>query len=477
MLNTRQRLGFTYAPQRRHKVGLVTKLNYNLGNSVSKDYVLEYEEMSGEGIIDLAKSGYEKAKNAVSKVAGFYGSETGKRLLDYVPSSDENARPGFAGENHAVLKLANGKAGIGNFIGPGTQVIKRVARNDVGRTPVDMLAMRHDIDYTIAAAEAKNKNQLLKMGRKADLRMIEGTKRVAKNKLDSRANIIQAKAISAKVAAEDLGILSKDKFIGDLEKLSDKDLILLKSKRAELTQQGYGNPGEKLKHKLMMKYSGKGCCGQDGEGVYLAGRSRRPRRKQQENSGRGNPYGSGNPYGGGNIDNLVDYIKNGLIPNMKKDLGITREIPTDKIIKLLKQSNPTSVTAISDLLSKMLLPILVNNEVKQSGSGIKVVQKASVEKAKQVVKKVQPELIKKLKEGIKNAIQFYFDKKQSGGAIQISGAGFWASFWRGFKKALRVVGKVALKYGSYVAEATGHPVLATALGAIDSQIDWVKPKK
>lgn len=466
MLNTRQRLGFSYAPQRRHNVGLVTKLNYNLGNSVSKDYVLEYEEMSGAGIIDLAKSGYEKAKNVVSKVAGFYGSETGKRLLDYVPDSDENARPGFAGENHAILKLANGKAGVGNYIGPGTQVIKRVARNDPGRTPVDMLAMRHDIDYTIAAAEAKNKNQLLKLGRKADLRMIAGTKRLEATKGDSRANILQAKAISAKVKAEDLGILSKDKFIGDLDKLSDKDLILLKSKRAELTQQGYGNPGEKLKHKLMMKYSG-GCCGQDGEGVYLAGRSRRPRRKQQENSGRGNPYG-------GNIDNLIDYIKNGLIPNLKKDLGITREIPTDKIIQLLKQSNPTSVTAISDLLSKMLLPILVNNEVKQSGAGIEVV-KASVEKAKQVVKKVQPELINKLKEGIKNAIQFYFDKKQSGGAIQISG-GSWASFWAGFKATLRVVGKLALKYGAKVAAATGHPVLSTALTAIDSQIGWVKSK-
>jgi hypothetical protein len=469
MLNTRQRLGFSYAPQRRHNVGLVTKLNYNLGNSVSKDYVLEYEEMSGEGIIDLAKAGYEKAKNVVGKVAGFYGSETGKRLLDYVPSSDENARPGFAGENHAILKLANGKTGIGNYIGPGTQVIKRVARNDPGRTPVDMLAMRHDIDYTIAAAEAKNKNQLLKMGRKADLRMIAGTKRLEANKGDSKANILQAKAISAKVAAEDLGILSKEKFIGDLEKLSDKDLILLKSKRAELSQQGYGNPGEKLKHKLMMKYSGKGCCNQDGEGVYLAGRSRRPRRKQQENSGRGNPYG------GGKLDNLVDYIKNGLIPNMKKDLGITREIPTDKIIKILKQSNPTSVTAISDLLSKMLLPILVNNEVKQSGSGIKAVQKVSAEKAKQVVKKVQPELMNKLKEGIKNAIQFYFDKKQSGGAIQISG-GSWASFWAGFKATLRVVGKLALKYGAKVAAATGHPILSAALTAVDSQIGWVKPK-
>ena len=190
MLNTRQRLGFTYAPSRRINVGDITKQNYNLSHSVSRDYVNEGDEMYGEGIIDLAKAGYEKAKNVVGKVAGFYGSETGKRILDYVPSSDEKARPGFAGENHAILKLANGKMGVGNWIGPGTQVIKRVARGDPGRTPVDMLAMRHDIDYTIAASEAKTKNSLLKLGRKADLRMIAGTKRLVANKGDSKINLV-----------------------------------------------------------------------------------------------------------------------------------------------------------------------------------------------------------------------------------------------------------------------------------------------
>tara|TARA_R100000951_G_scaffold101968_1_gene93850 strand:+ start:664 stop:2058 length:1395 start_codon:yes stop_codon:yes gene_type:complete len=464
MLNTRQRLGFTYAPQRRTQIGLTTKTNYNLGNSVSRDYILENEEMSGEGIIDLAKSGYEKAKNAVEKVAGFYGSETGKKLINMIPSSDENARPGFAGEQHAILKLANGKTGVGNFIGPGTQVVKRVRRNDAGRSAVDVLAMRHDIDYTIAAAEAKDKKQLMKLGRDADLRMIAGTKRVAKNKLDSRANILQAQAISAKVKAEDLGILSRDKFIGDLEKLSDKDLILLKSKRAELSQQGYGNPGEKLKHKLMMKYSGKGCCEQDGEGVYLAGRSNKPRRRQQEISGRGD------------MDTLVGFISNGLIPNMKKDLGITKNIPVSGIIKILKGKNPSSINEISELLAKMLMPTIVNDKVEQSGSGLGDV-KVNKEKAKQIVKKVQPKLFSTLADGIKNALTFYFKKKQSGGGIsELSGTGFWANFWKGFKATLRVVGKLALKYGSYVAKASGHPVLATALGAIDSKIAWVKPK-
>ena len=68
---------------------------------------------------------------------------------------------------------------------------------------VSKIVMQYtDCDYTIAAAEAKNKNSLLKMGRKADLRMIAGTKRLEANKGDSKANILQAKAISAKATSE-----------------------------------------------------------------------------------------------------------------------------------------------------------------------------------------------------------------------------------------------------------------------------------
>lgn len=39
------------------------------------------------------------------------------KVINMLPSSDANARPGFPNERHAILKLPNGKPGVGNFIG------------------------------------------------------------------------------------------------------------------------------------------------------------------------------------------------------------------------------------------------------------------------------------------------------------------------------------------------------------------------
>jgi hypothetical protein len=492
MLSSRFNLGYQHTTRRSY-IYEKPKINFNIDNNISKDYVIEGEDdMSGEGIIDLAKAGYEKAKSLGKKVAGFYGSETGKKLINMLPDSDDTARAGYAGEQHAILQLPNGKYGVGNYIGPGTQVIKRVARGDPGRTPVDVASMRHDIDYTIGATK-KTKSEQLKAGREADIRMVKTIKKIEANKTDNKKNILMGKAIMAKMKAEDLGILDRTKFLGDLENLSDKDMILLKSKRAELSQAGYGHPGEKLKHALMMKYKGKGIgastgysgsgtslAGKKGGGTSLAGHSgggKKGKGTSLAGHSGGGKKGKGTSLaghsGGGKMDNLVGFIKNGLIPNMVKDLGINRTIPTDNIIKILKSKNLKNVTDISSLLTKLLMPLLVKDKVEQTGSGAEMV-KENVAKAKAIVKKVQPKLFLQLQTGIQKALEMYFNQKQSGGGINISG-GSWASFWSGFKATLRVVGKLALKFGAHVAEATGHPILATALGAIDSQIGWVKP--
>jgi len=39
------------------------------------------------------------------------------KIKNKIPDSDANARPAFPGERHAVLRLPNGKRGIGNYIG------------------------------------------------------------------------------------------------------------------------------------------------------------------------------------------------------------------------------------------------------------------------------------------------------------------------------------------------------------------------
>ena len=55
----------------------------------------------------------------------------------------------YPGEKHAPLITSEGLV-VGNYIGPGTQAVKRAMRGDRGITPVDDLAMRHDALYSLA---------------------------------------------------------------------------------------------------------------------------------------------------------------------------------------------------------------------------------------------------------------------------------------------------------------------------------------
>ena len=77
-----------------------------------------------------------------------------------------------------------------------------------------------------------------------------------------------------KMAAEDIGLMKKGSFAGDLEKISDQDKVLLMRKRAGLAQEGYGAtgdpsgmlPGEALKMKLIKSMRRK-----KGSGLNPAG--------------------------------------------------------------------------------------------------------------------------------------------------------------------------------------------------------------
>jgi len=284
MFSTRQRLGFQYQPQRDNRIRDKVKTNFNEYHSVAEDFYIKNEQqidMGGEGIIDLAKKGYEKAKQGikaipklVGKASDLYESEMGTNIINAIPSSDDTARPKFAGEKHAILQLPNGKYGIANYMGPGTQVVKRIARGDPPRTLADKVAQRHDIDYSLASAMSSKEKQL-KAVREADNRMINSLNRLEQGNLDAQKNIMLGKQIiKGKTIAEDLGILDKSKFAGDLEKMSDADRMKLMAKRASLSQEGYGLPGQKLKQKLIKHYASKGSgvsLPGKGGGVSLAG--------------------------------------------------------------------------------------------------------------------------------------------------------------------------------------------------------------
>jgi len=169
------------------------------------------------------------------------------------PDSDKNARPISAGEHHQLLKLRNNRFGRGNYSGPGTRIAKRIRRGDPPRTETDKVAQAHDIRYALSRGE--NTEQRV---RDADTKMVNKLNEIQKKGTDSRFNTIPAKlAISAKIKAEDFGVLSRKKFISDKEP-SRSDKIILERKLKELEQEGYGDiPGQKLLKKYQRKVKNK----------------------------------------------------------------------------------------------------------------------------------------------------------------------------------------------------------------------------
>lgn len=258
----------------------------------------KHDDLHGEGLFSIAKNIFKRGKKAVDMAKKFsksdlakkaisagktaikvgqtaadlYGSETGQAIKQMLLPSDT---PGFPGEKHAILDRGGGRGYVGaNYMGPGTQVAKRLKRGDVGITPVDMLAMKHDVAYRKAQG-AKSKAQQLRMIRKADEDMVAGLKKIVELGADNPMNIKQAQLIIAKLGAEKAGLIAEGSFGGELETISTDEMNLLNKADTGLEMMGYGeksHPALKLKQKLAKQY-GKGLklAGQRGKGLKLAG--------------------------------------------------------------------------------------------------------------------------------------------------------------------------------------------------------------
>jgi hypothetical protein len=129
--------------------------------------------------------------------------------------------------------MQDGSIEVANFVGPRTQVIKRLKRGDKGKTATDNVAMRHDLDYSIS--------KTLDDIRNADNRMINKLNQIQSNKSDSLINILAGKkAIQSKIYLEDKGLLSKNAFADLNDNLLDDEKLLVNQKIQELEQIGYG---------------------------------------------------------------------------------------------------------------------------------------------------------------------------------------------------------------------------------------------
>ena len=200
--------------------------------------------IAGGGIMAWAsrlKSKVEKGVKIGKKIANVYGSKEFKKLMDYIPSSDERAKSGYEGEQHAILKVSPTRFGIANYMGSGTAVVDRLKRDgfDSYRTPSDAVAEMHDSMYWLAQL-APSREEQIKLVRKADEHMVKSLQLIKKDKLDYPFNIaLGMRLIQLKMLGEDAGALQKASFSGALKKHSPADIKLVKQAVAWLTKHGY----------------------------------------------------------------------------------------------------------------------------------------------------------------------------------------------------------------------------------------------
>lgn len=345
-------------------------------DEMKKDVVKD-DVMTGSGFLDTLKEKLKSIPKYASKASDLYSSDVGTALRNMIPASDSNARPAFAGEKHAILSLPNGKNGTANFMGPGTQVIKRLRRGDVGRTPSDNVAKRHDIDYVLAAGEKTKEGQLTKI-READNRMIKSLQKIRENKTDSQRNIqMGMRLIQAKKFGEDVGLLDKSKFAGDLSNINESDKILLENERNKSEQNGYGAdgkllPGQKLKL-MLLKQQLKGS----GAGSYPS------MSKDLSKKGyvlKGGKKGKGLILSGGKID-IMSILKTDVIPKLLSTIKLN--IPSVEINKLLDKHLSGNINKDSIMgLAADMLPTLISYKLKQVKlNPVELVKKGIVEEA------------------------------------------------------------------------------------------------
>jgi hypothetical protein len=412
--------------------------------------------MSGSGYAENIKSIYdagktvydnrEKIADGIKKISNVYTSELGNNLRNRLPNSDETGRPGYPGEQHAILKLKNGKYGTANYLGPNTAIYERLQRGDPPRSEVDRAAMAHDIRYRFAKTP--------KDIRDADNIMYNKVVDIANKKSDNLHNITLGRVIKAKTTGEDLGLINKNLFSGDLSKkqpMTNQQVALLNASLQDLTMQGYGKmpakaslmkmlPGDKLKLALLKNLNKKKCKSKKlvGKGLGLAGRGLRL---------------SGQGYA--DLSDIVNIAAKNIIPGLFKKLGLQSDIIKPAQLKTIIDTslnmldNPTLPNIISQL-SKTILPIVSSVAVKQmGGSGMF-----------DIIKKDREKLLTLLNKDITKVLTQYNNKKP------MSGSGDVEDFFKGFAQGFMSVFKPASKVLAPLLSVAGLPILGTAVGAI-----------
>jgi hypothetical protein len=294
--------------------------------------------------------------------------------------------------------------GVANYMGPGTEIVKRLRRGDPPRTLSDKVAMGHDIRYSLA----RNLGDV----RYADQVMVRKLGEIDNQHADSRLNTtIGKKLIQAKMAAEDLGLLDKKKFVGNFGEIKGDDKSVLDRKLIEIEQEGFGYPGDDLKMSLLKKLGKKSSI-------------RKKPRKKPKMTGKGK--------------------KSSMMKKPKLDLKKLIHFSTTKIIPLiiskLKGSGISIPLSGGSLIrdgairSKIAKLILMRAQ-KQKGLGLSGLSKIIANTTGPMLNFI-PERRKAFVKEILAGLNVFHRKK-------MNGAGFWGDFAKGFVKGFTKTAEIA----------------------------------
>lgn len=210
-----------------YRYGSATKYYYTPKNTAERRESKRLAILQGYAI--------EKSMEKQKKGKGIYD-----KTMNFIFSRGKKKNKLRDGEMHGILRTDLGLEPA-MFLGPYTKTAERIRdlkKNNQkiqGRTRADTQSLLHDVEYGLA----KNSDDI----RKADEHYVGKMNDAIANKLDKKWNLYLGKlGIQSKMKLEDLGLLNRNKFKSDYDKLNEEDKKLYSEVKQQLTQEGYGMP-------------------------------------------------------------------------------------------------------------------------------------------------------------------------------------------------------------------------------------------
>ena len=157
------------------------------------------------------------------------------------------------GERHAYIYTGSNASNIlglerASFMGPGTNLTKRLKQNSQPKTYSDKVSQAHDIRYGLSKD--------IKDIRTADKKFLKNLDKAKNEKLDYKFNIYQGDiGIKSKIFLEDkVGV--KPEFFTDfgINNLTKEEINLYTNKLKELEMEGFGKRKMKLRIRHKCKF-------------------------------------------------------------------------------------------------------------------------------------------------------------------------------------------------------------------------------